>query len=150
MSGNAARLRILSVEDEPLNRLLLRAVLEHSNNPRLREADLVEASTVAEGRRRFEESEHDVILLDRRLPDGDGFQLAREAKARGAGSRPVIIALTADAVPATRAAAAAAGCAVVVVKPYLPAELTSTIAQLLESSAETEGEREPGSRGAET
>ncbi len=128
------RLRILSVEDEPLNRILLRAVLERADDGRLREAELVEATTLAEGRRRAAEGEHDLVLLDRRLPDGDGFELARELRAMHTPIRPIIVALTADAVPATRVAAVGAGCTAIVVKPYRPAELTAVIGNLLDAN----------------
>jgi CheY-like chemotaxis protein len=126
-------LRILSVEDEPLNRVLLRAVLSNSNDARFRDADVVEATTVAEGRQRLADTSPDLVLLDRRLPDGDGLELARETLNASAG-RPVFVAVTADAVAATHAAAAAAGCAAVVVKPYLPAELMAVLTRALEGS----------------
>ena len=135
MNGpNSDALRILSVEDEPLNRLLLRAVLERCDDARLREAELIEAGTLAEGRQRLSESTPDVVLLDRRLPDGDGLDLARENRRSSRGERPFFVAVTADAIPAARAAAVAAGCDAIVVKPYLPAELMSVISHLLDSS----------------
>lgn len=126
-------LRILSVEDEELNRVLLRAVLKRAEDPRLRDAELIEATSVEEGRQRLAEARADLVLLDRRLPDGDGLDLAREAQASGSG-HPPFVAVTADAVPATHSAAAAAGCAAMVVKPYLPAELTAVLASVLDAS----------------
>ena len=128
----ASRLRILSVEDELLNRVLLRAVLERSEDARLREADLSEATTVSEGRQRLRESVPDLVLLDRRLPDGDGLDLAREVPPAPTAPRPLFVAVTADAVPATRDAAAAAGCDAVVIKPYMPTELTAVLTRLLD------------------
>ncbi len=132
-ASRGRRLRILSVEDEVLNRALLRAVLERASDRRLRDAELVEATTLAEGRSRAAQSEHDLVLLDRRLPDGDGFDLARELRAMRTAVRPIIVALTADAVPATRTAAVDAGCTAIVVKPYRPSELTAVIGQLLDA-----------------
>ena len=63
-----------------------------------------------------------MILLDRRLPDGDGFQLAREIRAAGSSPSPIIVALTADAVPATQIDARY-GRRVhgIMIKPYRPA-----------------------------
>lgn len=103
-------LRILSVEDEPLNRALLRASIARAATSRLSEAEFVEAPTLTEARRLIALSRYDLVLLDRRLPDGDGFQLARELMTTPVSSRPVVVALTADAVPETRDAANAAGC----------------------------------------
>lgn len=134
MTTHGDTLRILSVEDEPLNRQLLRAVLERADDSRLREAEVIEATTVAEALSRLAESEFDLVLLDKRLPDGDGFDvcavMSPPQRARGR-----VIALTADAVPATRVAAAAAGCAEVVVKPYRPSELTAAIARVLDAAS---------------
>ena len=130
--GAGPRLRILSVEDEALNRVLLRAVLERAEDARLRDADLSEATTVSEGRQRLRESVPDLVLLDRRLPDGDGLDLARETQPAPAAPRPLFVAVTADAVPATREAAAAAGCDALVIKPYMPAELTAVLTRLLD------------------
>ncbi|MDP8903984.1 MAG: response regulator [Chloroflexota bacterium] len=131
------RLRILSVEDEALNRALLAAVLQGSSDERLRDAELIEATSLAEARRLVADSDHDLVILDRRLPDGDGFELAHELAHRPAASRPPIIALTADAVPATEQAATAAGCTTLIVKPYRPAELTAALAELLDDRRPT-------------
>ena len=130
-------LRILSVEDEELNRVLLRAVLKRAEDPRLRDAELIEATSVEEGRLRLAEVNPDLVLLDRRLPDGDGLDLAREAQARPS-TPPPFVAVTADAVPATRSAAVAAGCAAIVVKPYLAAELTAVLVSVLDATPSTE------------
>ena len=135
-NGVADRLRILVVEDEALNRALLRAVLERAADDRLRSAVLVEATNLAEGRVMAATATHDVILLDRRLPDGDGFQLAREIRAAGSSASPIIVALTADAIPATQVDAMAAGCTAILIKPYRPGELTSLVVELLDAQLE--------------
>jgi len=126
------RLRILSIEDEALNRALLRASLGKSDNHRLAGAELVEAVNLADARAALAGAIYDLVLLDRRLPDGDGFDLARELN--GAPDRPRILALTADAVPATRSAAIESGCDALLTKPYRPAELLSLIERLIEAA----------------
>jgi two-component system, OmpR family, KDP operon response regulator KdpE len=134
MAADAAArrpLRILSVEDEPLNRALLRASLARARKSRLSQAEFVEAPTLREARRLVTLSHYDLVLLDRRLPDGDGFQLARELTAMPAARRPVVVALTADAIPETREAASAAGCAAVLIKPFRPSELISLIEEIV-------------------
>ena len=127
------RLHILSVEDEPLNRVLLRAILERAEEPRLREASLTDAASLAEGRAVLAAGVFDLVLLDKRLPDGDGLDLARDIRNRAASARPIVIALTADAVPSTRAAATGAGCAELVVKPYRAEELVAAIMKALDA-----------------
>jgi CheY-like chemotaxis protein len=124
-------LRILSVEDEPLNRALLRASIARAGSNRLSEAEFVEAPTLTEARRLVKLSHYDLVLLDRRLPDGDGFQLARELMTGPEDRRPVVVALTADAVPETREAATAAGCAAILIKPFRPSELIALIEEIV-------------------
>lgn len=133
MPAVADRLKILVVEDETLNRALLRAVLERANDERLRNAALTEATTVAEARAVAAACEYGLILLDRRLPDGDGLQLAREIREAGCSPSPIILALTADAVPATQVDAMAAGCTAILIKPYRPSDLTSLLIDLLDA-----------------
>ncbi len=129
----AERLRILVVEDEPLNRALLRASVERAQIPQLKHAKLTEAASLAEARGVLAQSEQDVVLLDRRLTDGDGFDLARDIAGQPEARRPLVVALTADAVPATRAAAAEAGCVAVLTKPFRPSQLVALLEGLLAS-----------------
>ena len=81
--------RLLIVEDE---RNVGDTLLE-----RLRTAgyQVVRADSAAAARRAFQESTYQLVLLDVGLPDGNGFELARELRARSPGS--AIIFLTAHA-----------------------------------------------------
>jgi len=65
--------RILVVEDDPDQRRLLTLVL------RARGHDVVECATFAEAQGA---EPCDVAFVDRRLPDGDGFELARSLPGR--------------------------------------------------------------------
>lgn len=133
MTGSAGGgLRILSVEDEPLNRALLRATIVRAPDERLRAATLVEAGSLAEARRQLADARYDIVLLDRRLPDGDGFELARELRARDDDARPHLVALTADAIPETRQAAIDAGCDAVLTKPFPLGELSALVTRLID------------------
>ena len=132
----AGLLRILSVEDDSLNRVLLRATLARADDPRLAGAQLVEAPSVADARHELATGDFDLVLLDRRLPDGDGFLLAAELRAQAVSCRPRIVALTADAVPETHQAALGAGCDEVLTKPYVPQVLLDVLSgQLDEATA---------------
>lgn len=131
----ARGLRILSVEDDALNRALLRATLARADDPRLAGAQLVEAPTVAEARRELAAADFDLVLLDRRLPDGDGFPLAAELRGQAVAGRPRIVALTADTVPDTRESAMRAGCDAMLTKPYVPQDLLHVLSGQLDRAS---------------
>jgi two-component system, OmpR family, KDP operon response regulator KdpE len=122
--------RILLVEDNELNRSLVRAIIARTDEPRLREADLVEAESVAQaqaalaGAGRF-----DVVLLDVHLPDGSGLDVARDLADRP--DRPAVVALTAAAMAREQTAAIDAGCDTFLAKPYTSTDLVRTIMSYL-------------------
>jgi two-component system, OmpR family, KDP operon response regulator KdpE len=120
--------RLLLLEDEALNRALVRATLARAEDPRLRDAELVEAGTIAEARAALAAGTFDMLLLDVRLPDGDGLELAASLPR----PRPLIVALTASIVPSPRAQAKQAGCDAFMEKPFQPDALRSLLAQLLD------------------
>jgi CheY-like chemotaxis protein len=126
----ATPVRILLVEDNELNRSLVRAILSRTRNPALLATTLVEASDLAEARKALADGAFDVALLDVHLPDGSGLTLAGEITSRGTG-RPAIVALTAAALPREQAAAIEAGCDTFLAKPYTSGELVDAIARLL-------------------
>jgi CheY-like chemotaxis protein len=125
-------LRILLVEDEAMNRTLMRAVLTRASDPRIRLSSLVEAETIAEARERLARGAIDILLLDVRLPDGSGLDLARELVATGQ-ERPRIVILSASVLPAERAAAIEVGCDAFLGKPYRPADLLDLLGLLATS-----------------
>ena len=120
---------ILHVEDEALNRALLRAVLQRSDDPRLRDADLVEAETIAEAQRVLSGRQMDLILLDVRLPDGDGLDLLRQVRSTDPDLGVVV--MSASVLPEEREEALRAGCNAFVPKPYLASELLLVIGRVL-------------------
>jgi two-component system KDP operon response regulator KdpE len=123
--------RLLVVEDEPANRALLRAVLARSRDERLGRPELLEAGSIAEARQILGEREIDLILLDVRLPDGSGLELATELRDAGA-AKPRVVILSASVLPSERGAALEAGADAFLGKPYAPSELVETILGVLE------------------
>jgi len=119
---------ILIVEDEAVNRALLRAILVRDDSAR-GSATIVEATCLAEARARLAERRFDIVLLDVRLPDGNGLDLARELAALA--SRPRIVVLSASVLPAERQAALDAGCDVFLGKPFAPRDLLELLDRLL-------------------
>ena len=79
-TGDGRRRTILIVEDEPANVDLFRAVMRRAPEPVVRDARLLEAGTLADARRLVAEESVDLVLLDVRLPDGVGLDLARELR----------------------------------------------------------------------
>ncbi|MGI5246113.1 response regulator [Dactylosporangium sp. CA-139066] len=118
--------RVLLVEDEELNRVLVRAIIARAGSPAVREVDLVEAGSLADARTALTAGRVDVVLLDVNLPDGNGLELAAELNE--APARPTVIALTASVLPHERAAAMAAGCDAFLDKPYAAADLVTMLA----------------------
>jgi two-component system KDP operon response regulator KdpE len=125
---------ILLVEDEELNRTLVKAVLSRAEIAAVRQAEILDASTLAVARRQLADENVDLILLDMNLPDGNGLTLARELAFGGmpAGRpKPVVVAVTASVLPQDRAAAMEAGCDGFLDKPYAAADLVAVVAEHL-------------------
>jgi two-component system KDP operon response regulator KdpE len=127
--------KILLVEDEDLNRTLVKAVLARAQIQSVRDAEVIDAVNLATARERLNSHDVDLVLLDMNLPDGNGLTLARELASGGgipAGRpRPVVVAVTASVLPQDRAAAIEAGCDGFLDKPYAAAELVAIVARHL-------------------
>ncbi len=122
MSGH----RILLVEDNDLNRALVRAILNRAPDPAIRGAELIEAHNLAQARAVLARTAVDVVLLDVGLPDGNGLALLDDLGTAD-GVRPAVIALTGGVLPAQRAAAMTAGCDAILDKPYATADLLALL-----------------------
>jgi CheY-like chemotaxis protein len=126
--------RILLVEDEELNRTLVKAVLSRAQIAAVRDAEVLDASSIASARKQLGNEDVDLILLDMNLPDGNGLILASELAAGTVGRgrpRPTVVAVTASVLPQDRAAALEAGCDGFLDKPYAAADLVATVADHL-------------------
>jgi two-component system KDP operon response regulator KdpE len=126
--------RILLVEDEELNRTLVKAVLSRAQIAAVRDAEVLDASSLAGAREKLDTEDVDLILLDMNLPDGNGLTLASElaaGKVAPGRPRPIVVAVTASVLPQDRAAALEAGCDGFLDKPYAAADLVATVADHL-------------------
>ena len=108
MASAGARRRVLVTDDDPLVRWALGTRLEELG------LEILEAGTVRETLER--EAEADLVLLDVRLPDGDGLAAAREILARRP-RRPLLL-MTAFATPELAAEATRAGVRRCIDKPF--------------------------------
>ena len=124
-------LRLLAVDDDPVNRALLRAIVQRAPDPLVRNAVYREAGSLAAARAALADEPVDVLLLDIHLPDGLGLELATELRPARPTS-PAVVALTASVLPAEQQAALDAGCDAFLAKPYSAADLVAVIRRVAE------------------
>lgn len=126
-------LRVLVAEDQPINQLLIRKLLEQSG---------CELSIVSDGAMavaHWETHPVDLILMDVQMPVMDGMsatsEIRRREKSKGTYTR--IIALTAHAMPGDQERCLEAGMDGYVTKPLSIEALNACVRQVLSSDAPT-------------
>jgi CheY-like chemotaxis protein len=92
--------------------------------------DVRTAATAAEALAIARESHPSVVLMELRLPGEDGLHVASEMVQQANGG-PQIVAMTADLMTFTAAAAHRAGCSVFLPKPCLPDVVVCEVRQAL-------------------
>lgn len=117
--------RILVVEDNPDNRVLITDVLTSLSY------EVIVAGDGEEGVAKAGSEHPDLILMDLSLPQVDGWTATRRIKAVPALNHITIIALTAHAMVGDREKAIEAGCDDYVSKPIDLRELAGKLAQYL-------------------
>ena len=123
-------LEVLLAEDNEINALLARAVLEGLGHTVMEVRDGAAALSAARGKT----GGFAAILMDLHMPGLDGLSAARairEWEAAFGLPRSAILAVTADVLAETRAAAMAAGIDAVVEKPMTPDSLRRALAELV-------------------
>lgn len=104
-------LRILIVEDSPVNMVLTVAILERAGH------EAVQAKTAAEGLALARTHLPDLILMDIQLPDMDGLEATRLLREDSRTRDIPIIALTAFAMKGDAEIMRDAGCDAYITKP---------------------------------
>ncbi len=128
--------RILIVDDNETNRLILREILVRSR-AEVTEADSGAAALAELGRARAAGRPYRLMLLDYRMPGMDGVEVARKAIADGftrtaAGNHDtIILMLTSDDLNFRLARMRKAGLRTYLIKPINRVELLETIGKLL-------------------
>lgn len=120
--------RILVVEDNPDNRILITDVLASMS------FEVLVADDGSQGVSMAQENVPDLILMDLSLPVKDGWTAAAEIKNDEALKHIPIIALTAHAMVGDREKAIKAGCDDYISKPIDLRELTSKLKHFLDSA----------------
>jgi two-component system cell cycle response regulator DivK len=119
--------RILYIEDNSDNRLLVKRVLEAEGY------QLLEAANARDGLRQVLAERPDLILMDINLPEVDGYATTARIKATPGMESVKIIAVTANVMKGDREKTAAAGCDGYITKPIDVDQLPAQIARFLES-----------------
>jgi CheY-like chemotaxis protein len=127
--------RVLLVDDNDLNRTLVRTILNRSTHPITDQITLLEADTLAAARGALSATPVSLILLDMHLPDGHGLTLAAELGRQP--TRPTIVAMTASVLPEEQQAVRAGGCDDFLGKPYQPQQLIDALITHLASPTTT-------------
>jgi CheY-like chemotaxis protein len=120
------RLKILVAEDNPINALLARELLQRRGHT-VTEVPSGEGALAA-----MQDQGFDLVLMDLHMPGLDGVEAARRIRTAeaAAGRLPTpVVALTADVLEAGRQACQDAGMDGFLSKPIDPAELDDMIAQ---------------------
>ncbi|TCO80728.1 PAS domain S-box-containing protein [Plasticicumulans lactativorans] len=116
-----AGLRLLLVEDNPLNQQVARELLTYAGAV----VDVADNGREGIVATRNASPPFDAVLMDLQMPDMDGYEATRALRA--AGERLPIIAMTANVLPADRDACLAAGMNDHIGKPIDMGELISTV-----------------------
>jgi CheY-like chemotaxis protein len=117
--------RILLVDDDPDHVEMYRLALEYGGFV------VSTAATGGEALTRAREESPDLIVLDLRLPDINGFDVCARLKEHPQTASIPVLLLTAAVTPTLPREAAAAGCAGFLFKPCYPDQLIASIREIL-------------------
>jgi DNA-binding response OmpR family regulator len=125
---SAAQRLILVVEDNLDAQVITTSTLRHFGY------DVMKAGTLEEARELALKRKPDVVVLDCRLPDGDGLELAASWRNHATMKTVPIIVLTAFSARQDLEAALLAGADAFLVKPVLGAVLAAQVEKVLTGS----------------
>ena len=119
-------MRVLFIEDDRMNRRVVRDMLEVAG------AGMDEAEDAERGLGMIGDNAYDVVLVDLRMPGMDGITAIGHIRARPDAKAEVpIIVVTADTAPDLRERCLAAGADEVIFKPVAMDELFEAMGKLL-------------------
>lgn len=118
-----SNIRVLVAEDNLVNQVVARRMLEHFG------LDPVIVPNGAEALERMRAEHWDVVLMDCHMPVMDGLQATRAVRAEG--SEQYIVAMTAGTMPEDRRAAAQAGMNGFLPKPVQMDDLKQLLQELV-------------------
>jgi CheY-like chemotaxis protein len=125
LAPNQAALRLLVVDDNADNRLLLTTILKE-NGFQVREAENGQVAI-----EQFQEWKPDLIWMDMRMPVMDGYEATAKIRQLAGGHKVKILALTASAFAEQHLSIIEAGCDAVLHKPFHVAEIFAALTKYL-------------------
>lgn len=120
-------LRVLVVDDNPINLKLASEVLEFEGYEVAKAVDAESALEI------IKNSQPNLILMDIGLPEMDGLTLTKKLKANEGSKHILIIALTAFAMKGDESKAIEAGCDGYISKPINTRTLPKQISEIIEN-----------------
>lgn len=119
-------MHILFVEDDPMNRMVVRDMLLTV------EVAMAEAADAETGLGMIDAADYDVVLMDLRMPGMDGLTAIEHIRARGDAKRltPIIV-ITADTAPDLHARCLASGADEVLGKPVAMERLFDALGDIM-------------------
>ncbi len=124
-------LKVLVVDDNEINRMVLAALLSKADIP------FSEAENGYEALDRIREGGFDLVLLDIQMPGLSGIDVATRLREEYA-KIPILIAVTAHAFPEQRQTILDAGFSDLLIKPITLADLMKTLSQVYQSKVKDE------------
>ncbi|MBA4178675.1 MAG: DNA-binding response regulator [Leptothrix sp. (in: Bacteria)] len=128
--------RLLLIDDDTRLTEMVGGYLRHNG------FEVDTAATLAAGREQLRHAQHDALLLDLMLPDGDGLDFTRELRAEPRTRRLPLLMLTARGEPMDRIVGLELGADDYLPKPFEPRELLARVKALLRRAAPDVGEDE--------
>ena len=127
LNGDMKNLRILVAEDNQVNQMVARRMLEKSGH------DVVVAADGKQALAALEQERFDVVLMDVHMPVMDGFETTAAIRHRqdGSGDRTPVIAMTANAIEQNLEQCLAAGMDAYITKPVQRDDLLRVIESTL-------------------
>jgi len=131
-AGNAAGLRILVAEDNPVNQRVIRGLLEHAGHRTFLAHDGEEALAMLESA----DQPYHLAIIDMHMPHLSGPEVVQRWRFMEKGHLPIVM-LTADASAEAQATCEEAGADAFLTKPVNSRELVEVIALLAGQQAQT-------------
>jgi CheY-like chemotaxis protein len=133
LTARFAGTRVLLVEDQMVNQILMKTILEKA------ECKVEMARNGIEGVQKSKSGDFDIVFMDCQMPEMDGFEATREIRSFEEGKQRhlPIVALTADAMQGDREKCLRTGMDDYINKPVNPEKIHDMIRKFVRGSSST-------------